>query len=56
MVDLVFNVLPIVCGSSSCFFCVLLCLLYVQFSFAIILKKKRMLVALLLFLTDVLLL
>ena len=45
-VDLLFNVLPIVCGSSVfVFFFALLC---VHSSFAIILKRKRKLVALLL--------
>ena len=47
VVDLLFNVLPIVCGSSVFVF-VLLCITCVHSSFAIILKRKRKLVALLL--------
>ena len=48
-VDLLFNVLSIVCGSSVFVFVFwpLLCV-HVQSSFAIILKRKRKLVALLL--------
>ena len=45
--DLLFNVLPIVYGSSVFVF-VLLCIECVHSSFAIILKRKRKLVALLL--------
>ena len=47
VVYLLFNVLPIVCGSSVFVF-VLLCITCVHSSFAIILKRKRKLVALLL--------
>ena len=47
VVDILSNVLPIVCGSSVFFF-VLLCITGVHSSFAIILKRKRKLVALLL--------
>ena len=43
--DLLLNVLPIVCGSMSLFCCALL---WVHSSFAIILKRKRKMVALLL--------
>ena len=46
-VYLLFNVLPIVCGSSMFVF-VLLCITCVHSSCAIILKRKRKLVALLL--------
>ena len=46
-VDLLFNVLLIVCWSSVFVF-VLLCIAFVHSSFAIILKGKRKLVALLL--------
>ena len=48
------NVLPMACGSYVCLFCY--ALLCVYSSLAIILKRNRKLVALLLFLTDVLLL
>ena len=48
-VDLLLNVLSIICGSSVFVF-VLLCIICVQSSFAIIIKRKRKLVALLLFL------
>ena len=47
VVDILFNVLPIVCGNSVFDF-VLLCITLCPSSFAIILKKKRKLVALLL--------
>ena len=47
VLDLLFNALTIVCGSSVFVF-VLLCITCVHSSFAIILKRKRELVALLL--------